>query len=325
MLTIQQLEILLAIEQTGSLRKAADMLFLSQPALSVSIKKMEDDLGTQLFVRKSTGLELMPICNQILPIARNVVTQMKKLEIVCSEYKLLNSAGSSNSSIVMKAYPLIATTFFPVVIVPLKEYLPNLKIYTKNISMEDGLEISAKNEIIFYIEHVVEEDLESSCLHLDVNTKNCRICAIYPCINMHKDYFPQVPSVIKDTEAAELPLLTMFSDNNSAANFTGQLLQHLRTINPDLNIIDCVSKSVVKAYIDAKLGCGFGMYFHEGDHLGIHVRKMDGHYVSVPLEYNSKIRFYLSVKYANEVPDEMIHILRNILLDNIYELNLAIV
>lgn len=325
MLTIQQLEILLAIEQTGSLRKAADRLFLSQPALSVSIKKMEDELGTQLFVRKSTGLELMPICNQILPIARNVVTQMKKLEIVCSEYKLLNSAGSLDSSIVLKAYPLIATTFFPMMIVPLREYLPNFEIYTKNIPMEKGLEISEKNEIIFYIEHVVEEDLESSCLHLDTNTKSCRICAIYPCINMHKDYFPQIPSVIKDTEAAELPLLTMFSNNNSAANFTGQLLQHLRTINPDLNIIDCANKNVVTAYIDAKMGCGFGMYYYTEDQLSIHVRERDERYVSVPLECNCKTRFYLSVKYENEVPDELIRILRNIFLDQIYELNLEIV
>ena len=97
MLTIQQLEILIAIEQTGSLRKAADLLYLSQPALSVAIKKMEEELGTQLFVRKSTGLELMSICNQLLPVAKEVVERMKKIEMICSEQKLMNNRDFFNN------------------------------------------------------------------------------------------------------------------------------------------------------------------------------------------------------------------------------------
>lgn len=39
---------------------------------------MENELGIQLFNRKSTGLELKPICKQILPIAQDVIAQMKK-------------------------------------------------------------------------------------------------------------------------------------------------------------------------------------------------------------------------------------------------------
>jgi len=321
MLTIQQLEILIAIEQTGSLRKAADLLYLSQPALSVAIKKMEEELGTKLFIRKSTGLELMPICNRVLPIAKEVVAQMKKIELVCSEYKLLNSDEISESFIVMKAYPLIASAFFPDIIVSLSEYLPSLKVYTRNASMEAQIQIIEQNEIIFYIEDVIEEDIESQCFVLDNNTRNCRICAVYPCINMHKEYYQPVPSVMSDVEVAKLPLLTMFSDNELAANFTGQLLKHLKSINPNLNIIDCSSRSIIKAYIDAKMGVGFGMYLNEIDKVGINIGRTNENYVSVPLEYNSTTRFYLSMKYSNSLPDELIVILKSILLDNIYEFN----
>ena len=325
MLTIQQLEILLAIEKTGSLRKAADVLFLSQPALSVAIKKMEDELETQLFIRKSTGIELTPICKKILPIAGEVITQMKKLDAVCSEYVLMHQKVIPNSSIILRAYPLIATSFFPKLIFPLKEMLPNLKIDTKNISMEESLQLKSENELILYIEHVEEDDLENSCINVEEGANSCRICSIHPCINMHKEYFPQVLSAIKDTEVIKHPLLVMFRENPTVANFSGKLLEHLDTLDPNLNLIDCSSISVVKAYIDAKMGVGIGWYFTSVDRVGWHNATTNGNYVSVPLEYESKMRFYLSVKYSSSIPNELIVLLRNVLLDCVYELNGSII
>ncbi|MDE7311919.1 MAG: LysR family transcriptional regulator [Eubacterium sp.] len=44
--------------QCGSISKAAAKLFISQPAVSKSIKKLEDSLGCQLFIRNSRGVAL---------------------------------------------------------------------------------------------------------------------------------------------------------------------------------------------------------------------------------------------------------------------------
>ncbi|KLN63422.1 LysR family transcriptional regulator [Vibrio sp. VPAP30] len=46
------------VARQGSIKAASDKLFISQPSLTTAIKKLEEQLGTDLFVRKSKGVEL---------------------------------------------------------------------------------------------------------------------------------------------------------------------------------------------------------------------------------------------------------------------------
>ena len=46
---IKQLKYFLEIAQAGSFSRAAEKLSVSQPALSVAMKKLEEELGVQLF------------------------------------------------------------------------------------------------------------------------------------------------------------------------------------------------------------------------------------------------------------------------------------
>ncbi|AIW16043.1 LysR family transcriptional regulator [Vibrio tubiashii] len=46
------------VARQGSIKAAADKLFISQPSLTTAIKKLEEQLGADLFVRKSKGVEL---------------------------------------------------------------------------------------------------------------------------------------------------------------------------------------------------------------------------------------------------------------------------
>lgn len=48
----------LTIAQCGSFKKASDTLLISQPSLTVAIKKLENDMGVTLFHRRSKGVEL---------------------------------------------------------------------------------------------------------------------------------------------------------------------------------------------------------------------------------------------------------------------------
>ena len=54
----KQDETFLAIAQAGSVSKAAQGLYLSQPAVSRSLKRLEEDLGAQLFDREAAPLRL---------------------------------------------------------------------------------------------------------------------------------------------------------------------------------------------------------------------------------------------------------------------------
>tara|TARA_Y100001956_G_C4125348_1_gene189728 strand:- start:2259 stop:3155 length:897 start_codon:yes stop_codon:yes gene_type:complete len=46
------------VARQGSIKAAADKLFISQPSLTTAIKKLEEQLGTELFIRRSKGVEL---------------------------------------------------------------------------------------------------------------------------------------------------------------------------------------------------------------------------------------------------------------------------
>ena len=55
---LRQLRTILAIAETGSLTKAAELLHVVQPALSRQLKQLEDELGTSLFERNRHGMVL---------------------------------------------------------------------------------------------------------------------------------------------------------------------------------------------------------------------------------------------------------------------------
>ena len=55
-LTLDQLRYLVALAEEGSFTRAAERVYLTQPALSVQIRKLEEALGTRLFDRRKGTL-----------------------------------------------------------------------------------------------------------------------------------------------------------------------------------------------------------------------------------------------------------------------------
>ena len=51
-MTLTQLRYIIAIADTGSMNEAAKSLFISQPSLSLAVKELEKEIGTELFKRR---------------------------------------------------------------------------------------------------------------------------------------------------------------------------------------------------------------------------------------------------------------------------------
>jgi LysR family transcriptional regulator for metE and metH len=82
MLERTHLEILTAIKNHGTLTKAADSLFLSQSALSHSIKKLESTFATPIWKKEGRNLRLTAAGERIQALANRVLPQFSHTELL---------------------------------------------------------------------------------------------------------------------------------------------------------------------------------------------------------------------------------------------------
>lgn len=73
MLNLYQLKIFQVVASEGGISRAADVLYLSQPAVSQHIKALEQDLDVALFERKRRGVTLTPAGEVLLEYAQNLL------------------------------------------------------------------------------------------------------------------------------------------------------------------------------------------------------------------------------------------------------------
>lgn len=72
-LTLQQLEAFVQVATTVNFRAAAQALHVSQPALSRTIKVVEDTIGARLFDRDTRHVAVTPTGRELLPIATRIL------------------------------------------------------------------------------------------------------------------------------------------------------------------------------------------------------------------------------------------------------------
>ncbi len=71
------LQAFVAVAEAGSFSRAADALFLTQPAISKRIAALEDDLRARLFDRMARSVELTEAGRALLPHARRVLAELE--------------------------------------------------------------------------------------------------------------------------------------------------------------------------------------------------------------------------------------------------------
>lgn len=77
-MSMTELEIIKTLAEEGNMRKAAERLFLSQPALSQRLQTIEKEWDTLLFIRSQKGLEPTPAGERVIAYAKEAIIQREE-------------------------------------------------------------------------------------------------------------------------------------------------------------------------------------------------------------------------------------------------------
>ena len=85
-ITLRQLEIFIAVAETAQVTKASKKLFVTQSAVSMALAELENQLGGSLFDRHGRSLLLNARGRYLLPLAKDITSQISNIENIMSEH-----------------------------------------------------------------------------------------------------------------------------------------------------------------------------------------------------------------------------------------------
>ncbi|MBI5892037.1 MAG: LysR family transcriptional regulator [Nitrosomonadales bacterium] len=84
-MTLNELRFIVAVAQERNFRRAAEKAFISQPALSLAIQKLEQELGLKIFERGKNDVTLTPVGSAIVEQAQRVLEEAEHLREIASQ------------------------------------------------------------------------------------------------------------------------------------------------------------------------------------------------------------------------------------------------
>ena len=79
-MTLSELRFVVAVAKEKNFRRAAAKCFVSQPALSLAIKKLEEELNVSLFERNRTEVSITEIGEKIVEQANIILEEVEKIK-----------------------------------------------------------------------------------------------------------------------------------------------------------------------------------------------------------------------------------------------------
>ncbi len=125
-MTLTELRYLVALSETGHFRKAAELSNVSQPTLSIAIKKLEEELGIELFERSRHQLKVTPIGERIVEQAHTVLQEVHNLHNLAQLGK--DPLGTMMS---VGAIYTVGPYLFPQLITRLQELAPQIPLFVE--------------------------------------------------------------------------------------------------------------------------------------------------------------------------------------------------
>ncbi|OIK06054.1 LysR family transcriptional regulator [Bacillus sp. MUM 116] len=221
-------------------RKASEDLFLTQPAVTKHIKRLEEYLHISLFERRGKNVSLTPAGSKFLP---STIKILKRYEEEMEEFE--GWKQGYNRKLKIAVAPQIAASILPPFLNIFIEQHPNIEVIINVVrSFEIGEEISSgKADIGLSRMKPVQTDLSSEVIHRDP------VILVAPNL---KDKERHKSHINEENVLKQYRLLT---DNHPA--YWDSLLAEVKRYYPRVRTIPVTQMEITKRFIEIGLGVSY--------------------------------------------------------------------
>ncbi|MFM9026872.1 MAG: LysR family transcriptional regulator [Bacteroidota bacterium] len=208
--TLHQLQVFMRIVQTGSITKASEELFLTQPAVSIQLKKFQENFDIPLTEVIGRKLHITDFGREVAEAAENIIDQVHEIDRKTLAYKgqltgRLKLAVVSTGKYVM---PYFLSDF-------LKAH-PGIELQMDVTNKNTVIEILEKNEIDFALVSILPGKLNINRLDL---LKNKLFLFGKGGRRFHKkenskDLFKELPLIFREKGSGTRQIMEKFIDRN---------------------------------------------------------------------------------------------------------------
>lgn len=229
------------VAKNKHMTRASEELHISQPAISQSIKKLEDQLGGTLFLRSNKGMELTNEGEMFFDYVKGALELINNAENEFTSFKKLDKGEIKigASSTITKIVLIDTIKKFH------KDY-PNIKINITNDLTKDLLIDLEKGKLDF----VIYNEGEKKNTNIDtIKLKEIRQGFIYN-PNYYKDTIKKLDDLVK------FPLILQKKESNSRKFLDEYTLKNKLLLEANTEV---VSQELVIDFTEAGLGIGFSI------------------------------------------------------------------
>src|SRR5919201_823504 len=158
-----QLEAFVAVAQLGSVTRAANALFVTQPALTARLNALERDVGASLLVRRRGGVRLTEAGRAFLPYAERALQAVAEGRQVLSELE-----RGIVGHVAIGASPAVSTYALPSILKRFQQTHPDVQVAVRTGHSEEVAELVKRDDVAVGLSRALSDpDLEWFTLYED--------------------------------------------------------------------------------------------------------------------------------------------------------------
>ena len=123
-MNLRDLKYIVEVAREKNFARASAKVFVSQPALSMQIKKLEETLGVEIFERDKQNFLITPVGAEIIKKAEIILQESEEIKMIAK-----NSKDPHKGEIRIGAFPTVASYFLPNFVKNIHKKFPHLKIF----------------------------------------------------------------------------------------------------------------------------------------------------------------------------------------------------